>query len=121
MKRSRSPASTNPSTWRRRMRTSAVADQSWERDMQLVTAVIKPHKWEDVREALAAVGISGMTVMEATGHGHQKGHPEVSRGAEYAVTPLPTIRLEAAGEAHIYDTCGPAISAAHTHVDGKPV
>jgi len=62
--------------------------------MKLITAVIKPHKWEDVREALAASGISGMTVMEATGHGHQKGHTEVYRGAEYSVTLVPKIRLE---------------------------
>jgi len=62
--------------------------------MKLVTAVIKPHKWEDVREALASAGIAGMTVMEATGHGHQKGHTEVYRGAEYAVTLVPKIRVE---------------------------
>jgi nitrogen regulatory protein P-II 1 len=68
--------------------------------MKLVTAVIKPHKWEDVREALAAAGIAGMTVMEATGHGHQKGHTEVYRGAEYAVTLVPKIRIEIVVEEH---------------------
>ena len=62
--------------------------------MKLVTAVIKPHKWEDVREALGATGIAGMTVTEASGHGQQKGHTEVYRGAEYEVTPVPKIRFE---------------------------
>ena len=62
--------------------------------MKLVTAVIKPHKWEDVREALGATGISGMTVTEASGHGQQKGHTEVYRGAEYEVTLVPKIRFE---------------------------
>ena len=62
--------------------------------MKLVTAVIKPHKWEDVREALGASGIAGMTVTEASGHGQQKGHTEVYRGAEYEVTLVPKIRFE---------------------------
>ena len=62
--------------------------------MKLVTAVIKPHKWEDVREALGAAGIAGMTVTEASGHGQQKGHTEVYRGAEYEVTLVPKIRFE---------------------------
>lgn len=62
--------------------------------MKLVTAVIKPHKWEDVREALSAAGIAGMTVTEASGHGQQKGHTEVYRGAEYEVTLVPKIRCE---------------------------
>ncbi|MGA9102033.1 P-II family nitrogen regulator [Aeromicrobium sp.] len=62
--------------------------------MKLVTAVIKPHKWEDVREALGASGIAGMTVTEASGHGQQKGHTEVYRGAEYEVTLVPKIRVE---------------------------
>ena len=62
--------------------------------MKLVTAVIKPHKWEEVREALGAAGIAGMTVTEASGHGQQKGHTEVYRGAEYEVTLVPKIRFE---------------------------
>lgn len=62
--------------------------------MKLVTAVIKPHKWDDVREALAAAGIAGMTVTEASGYGQQKGHTEVYRGAEYEVNLLPKLRLE---------------------------
>ena len=62
--------------------------------MRLVTAVIKPHKWEDVREALTAAGICGMTVTEASGFGQQKGHIEEFAGAEYDVTLVPKIRIE---------------------------
>ena len=72
--------------------------------MKLVTAVIKPHKWEDVREALGATGIAGMTVTEASGHGQQKGHTEVYRGAEYEVTLVPKIRFGVGveiGRAHV--------------------
>jgi nitrogen regulatory protein P-II 1 len=64
--------------------------------MKLVTAVIKPHKWEDVRLALEAVGVTGMTVSEVSGYGRQKGHTEVYRGAEYDVALVPKIRLEVA-------------------------
>ena len=62
--------------------------------MKLVTAVIKPHKWEEVREALATAGVAGMTVTEASGYCQQKGHTEVYRGAEYDVSLVPKIRLE---------------------------
>src|SRR5580765_1688281 len=62
--------------------------------MKLVTAVIKPHKWEDVRVALEAVGITGMTVAEVSGYGRQKGHTEVYRGAEYDIALVPKIRIE---------------------------
>ena len=62
--------------------------------MKLVTAVVKPHKWEDVRSALEMVGITGMTVSEVSGYGRQKGHTEVYRGAEYDVTLVPKIRIE---------------------------
>ncbi|HNN47739.1 MAG TPA: P-II family nitrogen regulator, partial [Marmoricola sp.] len=58
------------------------------------TAIIKPHKWEEVREALEATGITGMTVSEASGYGRQKGHTEVYRGAEYDVSLVPKIRIE---------------------------
>jgi len=64
--------------------------------MKLVTAVIKPHKWEDVRVALEAIGVTGMTVSEVSGYGRQKGHTEVYRGAEYDVALVPKIRLEIA-------------------------
>ncbi len=62
--------------------------------MKLVTAVVKPHKWEDVRSALEAVGITGMTVSEVSGYGRQKGHTEVYRGAEYDIALVPKIRIE---------------------------
>jgi nitrogen regulatory protein P-II 1 len=59
-----------------------------------VTAVIKPHKWEDVRAALETVGVTGMTVSEVSGYGRQKGHTEVYRGAEYDIALVPKIRIE---------------------------
>jgi nitrogen regulatory protein P-II 1 len=62
--------------------------------MKLVTAVIKPHKWEDVRVALEAAGVTGMTVSEVSGYGRQKGHTEVYRGAEYDIALVPKIRIE---------------------------
>ena len=62
--------------------------------MKLVTAVIKPHKWEDVRAALETVGVTGMTVSEVSGYGRQKGHTEVYRGAEYDIALVPKIRVE---------------------------
>jgi len=62
--------------------------------MKMVTAVIKPHKWEDVRASLEAFGVTGMTVTEASGYGRQKGHTEVYRGAEYDVALVPKLRVE---------------------------
>jgi nitrogen regulatory protein P-II 1 len=62
--------------------------------MKLVTAVIKPHKWDEVREALESFGVTGMTVSEVSGYGRQKGHTEVYRGAEYDVALVPKIRVE---------------------------
>ena len=62
--------------------------------MKLVTAVIKPHKWEEVREALETFGVTGMTVSEVSGYGRQKGHTEVYRGAEYQVDFVPKVRIE---------------------------
>jgi nitrogen regulatory protein P-II 1 len=66
--------------------------------MKLVTAVIKPHKWEDVRAALETVGVTGMTVSEVSGYGRQKGHTEVYRGAEYDIALVPKVRLEIAAD-----------------------
>ncbi|MGA8258384.1 MAG: P-II family nitrogen regulator [Nocardioides sp.] len=64
--------------------------------MKLVTAVVKPHKWEEVRQALEAVGVTGMTVSEVSGYGRQKGHTEVYRGAEYDIALVPKVRIEIA-------------------------
>ncbi|MBF4160442.1 P-II family nitrogen regulator [Nocardioides acrostichi] len=62
--------------------------------MKLVTAVIKPHKWEDVRTALETIGVTGMTVSEVSGYGRQKGHTEVYRGAEYDIALVPKLQIE---------------------------
>ncbi len=62
--------------------------------MKLVTAIIKPHQLEEVKDALEAFGISGMTISEASGYGRQRGHSEVYRGAEYTVDFVPKVRLE---------------------------
>ncbi len=64
--------------------------------MKMITAVIKPHKLEDVREALSDEGVTGITVSEVKGYGRQKGHTELYRGAEYSVEFLPKIRIEIA-------------------------
>jgi len=64
--------------------------------MKLVIAIIKPFKLEDVRDALSAIGVRGMTVSEVKGYGRQKGHTEIYRGAEYAVNFLPKVRVEIA-------------------------
>ncbi|WP_338751287.1 P-II family nitrogen regulator [Janibacter alittae] len=62
--------------------------------MKLVTAIVKPHRIDDVKDALETFGITGMTVSEASGFGRQRGHSEVYRGAEYVVDFVPKIRLE---------------------------
>jgi nitrogen regulatory protein P-II 2 len=64
--------------------------------MKLITAIIKPFKLEDVRAALSDLGLQGMTVSEVKGYGRQKGHTEIYRGAEYAVSFLPKIKIEVA-------------------------
>ena len=64
--------------------------------MKLITAIIKPFKLEEVRQALTAIGVHGMTVTEVKGFGRQKGHTEIYRGAEYIVNFLPKLRIEIA-------------------------
>ncbi|HEX5393026.1 MAG TPA: P-II family nitrogen regulator [Rhodocyclaceae bacterium] len=71
--------------------------------MKLVTAIIKPFKLDEVREALAAVGVQGITVTEVKGFGRQKGHTELYRGAEYVVDFLPKVKVEAAVRDDILD------------------
>ena len=66
--------------------------------MKLITAIIKPFKLDDVREALSNVGVQGITVTEVKGFGRQKGHTELYRGAEYVVDFLPKVKLEVAIE-----------------------
>src|SRR4026208_105012 len=65
--------------------------------MKIVMAIIKPFKLDEVRDALTAIGVHGMTVTEVKGYGRQKGHTEIYRGAEYAVSFLPKIKIEVAG------------------------
>jgi nitrogen regulatory protein P-II 2 len=80
--------------------------------MKLVTAVIKPFKLEDVRDALNAMGVHGMTVTEVKGYGRQKGHTEIYRGAEYAVNFLPKLRIEIAVDSSRADKVIETITAA---------
>ena len=80
--------------------------------MKLVTAIIKPFKLDDVREALSEVGVQGMTVSEVKGFGRQKGHTELYRGAEYVVDFLPKIKLEVAIADEVADKVIEAISKA---------
>jgi nitrogen regulatory protein PII len=90
--------------------------------MKLVTAIIKPFKLDDVREALAEIGIQGVTVTEVKGFGRQKGHTELYRGAEYVVDFLPKVKVEAGVEDNAVESVIEAITkAAHTGKigDGK--
>ncbi len=90
--------------------------------MKLVTAIVKPFKLDDVREALSDIGIHGMTVTEVKGFGRQKGHTELYRGAEYVVDFLPKVKVEIAVDSDVLDQVIEAItSAAHTGKigDGK--
>src|SRR5215467_4725376 len=67
-----------------------------KKSMKIVTAIIKPFKLDEVRDALTAVGVAGLTVTEVKGYGRQKGHTEIYRGAEYAVSFLPKLKIEVA-------------------------
>jgi nitrogen regulatory protein P-II 2 len=80
--------------------------------MKLVVAVIKPFKLEEVRQALTALGVHGMTVTEVKGYGRQKGHTEIYRGAEYVVNFLPKLRIEVAVPSELADKTVDAITAA---------
>ncbi|WP_439923770.1 P-II family nitrogen regulator [Nitrobacter sp. JJSN] len=80
--------------------------------MKLVVAIIKPFKLEEVRQALTALGVHGMTVTEVKGYGRQKGHTEVYRGAEYVVNFLPKLRIEVAVASELADKTVEAITAA---------
>jgi len=83
--------------------------------MKLITAVIKPHKWDEVREALETFGVTGMTVSEVSGYGRQKGHTEVYRGAEYDIALVPKIRIEiVADDGDVDAICDAIVSAAST-------
>ena len=90
--------------------------------MKMVTAIVKPFKLDEVREALSAIGVQGVTVTEVKGFGRQKGHTELYRGAEYVVDFLPKVKIEAAVDDSMVDRVIEAIeSAARTGKigDGK--
>ena len=90
--------------------------------MKLITAIIKPFKSDDVREALSELGVNGMTVTEVKGFGRQKGHTELYRGAEYVIDFLPKTKVEVAIEDSLVEQAVDAIcKAAHTGQigDGK--
>jgi nitrogen regulatory protein P-II 2 len=95
---------------------------TWRSAMKMVTAIIKPFKLDEVREALSAIGVQGITVTEVKGFGRQKGHTELYRGAEYVVDFLPKVKIEAAIDDAVVDRVIEAIeSAARTGKigDGK--
>ncbi len=90
--------------------------------MKLITAIIKPFKLDETREALTGIGVQGMTVSEVKGFGRQKGHTEIYRGAEYSVSFIPKVMIQAAVSDDIADTAVETIrSAAETGEigDGK--
>jgi nitrogen regulatory protein P-II 2 len=86
--------------------------RSLEDEMKIVTAIIKPFKLDEVRDALTTLGVHGMTVSEVKGYGRQKGHTEIYRGAEYAVNFLPKLKVEVAIAAELVDRTIAAITAA---------
>ena len=79
--------------------------------MKYIIAIIKPHKLEEVRDALGAIGIQGITVTEVKGHGRQRGHTEFYRGAEYAVSFVPKLKLEIAVDDPLAEKVVEAIQA----------
>jgi len=80
--------------------------------MKMVTAIVKPFKLDEVREALSGIGVQGITVTEVKGFGRQKGHTELYRGAEYVVDFLPKVKIEAAVDDGLVDRVIEAIEAA---------
>lgn len=79
--------------------------------MKIVMAIIKPFKLDEVREALTSIGVHGLTVTEVKGYGRQKGHTEIYRGAEYAVSFLPKLKIEVAVSSELADAVVDAIVA----------
>jgi nitrogen regulatory protein P-II 2 len=79
--------------------------------MKLITAIVKPFKLDEVREQLSALGVQGMTVTEVKGYGRQKGHTEIYRGAEYAVSFLPKLKIEVAVKSEMAEAVIEAITS----------
>jgi nitrogen regulatory protein P-II 2 len=92
-------------------RLRAEDNEGWENQMKIVMAIIKPFKLDEVREALTAIGIQGLTVTEVKGYGRQKGHTEIYRGTEYAVSFLPKLKIEIAVASELVDRAVEAIAA----------
>ena len=87
--------------------------------MKRIEAIIQPHKLDDAKEALKAIGIDGMTITEVRGHGRQKGHTETYRGMEYKVDLLPKVKLEmVVADARLEETVRTLASAARTGANG---
>ncbi|MFE2926259.1 P-II family nitrogen regulator [Streptomyces goshikiensis] len=90
--------------------------------MKLITAIVKPHRLDEIKDALQTFGVQGLTVTEASGYGRQRGHTEVYRGAEYTVDLVPKIRIEVlVDDDAAEDVMDVIVSAAHTGKigDGK--
>jgi nitrogen regulatory protein P-II 1 len=103
-------------------RTNSEARREDDRNMQKIEAVIQPSKLDSVKDALVEIGVDGMTILEARGHGRQKGHTEVYRGREYSVDLLPKVKLEVVVTDNMVDRAVNAIiGAARTGAigDGK--
>ncbi len=93
------------------MRIGLLGKKREGKRMKYIIAVIKPHKLEEVREALSAIGVAGMTVTEVKGFGRQKGQTEIYRGAEYTINMVPKVKLEIAVAA---DLAGQAVETIQT-------
>jgi nitrogen regulatory protein P-II 2 len=96
--------------FRRRLRAPP-KPQGWDNRMKIVMAIIKPFKLDEVRDALTAIGIEGLTVTEVKGYGRQKGHTEIYRGTEYAVSFLPKLKIEVAVASDLVDRTVETIAA----------
>src|SRR5206468_2287161 len=121
---SRSMVSTQMSTRSRRTTSATCAPAGWDERaaMKLVTAIVKPFKLDDVKQTLHELGVAGMTVSEVQGHGRQRGHTEVYRGAEYVVDFVPKVRLEVVvGDDVVASVVDAIVTAARTGQigDGK--
>ncbi len=94
------------------LRREETQEKEWERAMKIVMAIIKPFKLDEVRDALTGIGIQGLTVTEVKGYGRQKGHTEIYRGTEYAVSFLPKLKIEVAVAGDAVEKVVEVISAA---------
>jgi len=101
----------------RRALLGAASQRLRNKTMKMVTAIVKPFKLDEVREALSGIGVQGITVTEVKGFGRQKGHTELYRGAEYVVDFLPKVKIEAAVDDSIVDRVIEAIE--HSARTGK--